>query len=115
MMLYESKPPLGLGFRLGAGLPPGAAFPFELGVGFVIIPEGGVIVDGFVLVVDAVYLLLEETQWEYWLHKVTAMSFKDYCEACKEKDHSYGMTDSDVSRVKEMSKRILNKINPGRG
>lgn len=58
---------------------------------------------------------LEETQWEYWLHKVTAMSFKDYCEACKEKDRCYGMTDSDVSRVKEMSKRILNKINPGRG
>ena len=58
---------------------------------------------------------LEETQWEYWLHKVTAMSFKEYCEACKEKARSYGMTDNEVHQVKEMSKKILNKINPGRG
>ncbi len=55
MILYESKPPLGLGFRLGFRLPSGAAFPLELGVGFVILLESGVIVNELVLKVNSVY------------------------------------------------------------
>ena len=55
----------------------------------------------------------EDTQWEYWLHKVFDRSFEDYQAECKNNNkQSLAMTDEQVDATIKKSKGILKGFQP---
>lgn len=60
---------------------------------------------------ELIHLVFEEENehmmWEFWLHRITDMSFADYKDKVSEKKSSYAMTDEQVTAQINKSKNIL--------
>lgn len=56
----------------------------------------------------------EQQLWDYWLHRVYNMSFSEYKRRCEKPEESYSMTNSQVNKVIEDTRKILRDIKPDR-
>lgn len=55
----------------------------------------------------------EQTQWEFWLHKVFDMGFDEYKEKCKQNNkQSFEMTKGQVDATINKSRGLLKKFSP---
>ncbi len=55
----------------------------------------------------------EQTQWEFWLHKVYGMGFEEYKQECKRNDkQALAMSDEQVESTVSNARNILKGFKP---
>lgn len=59
--------------------------------------------------------LIEETRWEYWLHKDFVRSWPDYLKALNDNNTSAAPTRNDMEDIVKQSFDMLNSFTPMRG